>query len=188
MKKILLLTVIAAVLFSCGKSQNTLDGNIRMYIEKNADDPKSYEPIETSIIDTVHASEEALRLVKRSEGTYKQYENIKKQLTAMLNTANSPKEKAEIQNKLDITDKDFEPYIRQYKAYADFAKSVKNDEVDFYIAKHKCRIQNRRGVTEITEYVVLTDNDFNVMKVDEDNYAIDSMIYDEFHKKHNLQK
>ncbi len=181
MKKFCFLIFIFNVFFSsCSKNpEEKLNIEIKKYIQDNANDPSSYEPLETFYIDTLKARELSLRILpeyetdlEEAEDKLRQAERELKRTTDVLETGKFPEhretyeslhESAKVILAGSLSNRDFySKYVEQIKNFSN------NDSLLYYRAIHRCRLKNRYGALTIQNYFIVTDAKLNILDIEAD--------------------
>lgn len=171
MKKVLLFAILP-LLFACG-NESKMKSEIKKYVDKNFNDPKSYEFVSIEIFDTVYSNELAKSEIEYINERIKDYK-IKKSDAANELIKNDRLNK-------QFGTKDFDEFIIRAGADIDFySKEIKNDSLEIlnlnkylnnaeligYMATHKCRANNKLGAKILDSFTVFFDNNFNLIKHD----------------------
>lgn len=146
----------------------SIEENIKTYVTKNADDPTSYQPLETIVFDTVMTGEEEMRNLEQMissaeysiESTEKQIEDHKLYFKKL--QYQDPELREEIKTaKLNI---------EKYKTEIDSIKTaIKGKEkVLGYVYIHKYRIKNKFGALILKESFVKTDSNKTIFYFGDD--------------------
>lgn len=187
MKKIILVALVSMALFSCSNNESKIKDGIKIYLDKNAKDPKSYELVEFKITDTVTAGEVAKDISDLNESNinYNVEDNTKSKIE--LSKFITAKEKYNT-NELDIDIKKYEDKIQlnleDIKSIQDenikLQKFLTSKEVIGFMVNHKYRLKNGFGALDLSENVILFDKDFNVKSFDayqRDKFALFRELY-----------
>lgn len=161
MKKIILFTALSLVLFSCSKSQEEqAQENVKEYLSKKLDDPKSYESVSFGKLEKGKSSYKDdlkyLKLVKEEIHT----DSLAKALYEDVLTythENTIKAGMESYKKVSaILQSDIQSVI-------DFEKKYK--PVDIFYMKHSFRANNKMGALILDSCTVVFDKQLSVINV-----------------------
>jgi len=176
MKKVLLVFV-SILIFSCSQSPEAkLDKKLEAHIKATANDPSSYEAVETTMIDTFYVKdlvdielslnkddiETANSNLQEIDNTIKGYET---------KISNEEYESIKIIYQEGIVDvqnqiKPEEVKIAEAENNLEKLNSIKNqDEIAFVRALHRCRLKNGMGGLTLQEYRVIADKDLNILNM-----------------------
>jgi len=125
--KIITLTICFFAILSCN-NESSFDGQLKKnatdYLMKNMNDPKSYESIEWSKVDTTYTSyTSSEKYIQKRKGI----DSMMNQDIRNSNVENFSKDLLTKDKELEQTGKDFKP------------------EIDGYMITHKCRAKNAMG-------------------------------------------
>lgn len=168
MKKsyIYLFLVFNFLMISCSEKENPVDKlnkNLAEYIKQNANDPESYEALETEITDTLMIEDLiAFDLIKNKR-------DLEKSKTKRLQMLQDQKDYPEIDYSSGL--------ILRDKIDAISNNNLKKlngieDTIGYILSSHSCRLKNEFGALSKEEYMVFTDEDLNIlfmMKYDENS-------------------
>jgi hypothetical protein len=176
MKKAILFLVLSSLLFSCNKtSQEKAEALVSKWMRENLKDPKSYEGVSFSKIDSTTMSLTAKKLVYESyPELIKMYrENL---IGDSIGIASS-EEAIEEYKKWGLYSKDFKEYneitLRNHKdSYKSNLASLKRKinerdsilglkEIYAYTLEHRYRAKNSFGALDVGEIVFYIDKDFS---------------------------
>lgn len=170
MKKITLLLLTLAF-FSCGKSkEENLDLQIKDYISKNADDPASYEPLETKFKEVIKKSDYAERVIKNSKF---EIELLDSKIEEVNYKISDYKSKGEFFASLIPTN------VQILETY-NFSKELYNKKIEaatsqlkdtttlFNLYVHKFRLKNKLGALTLQDYYVYTNASDSIVVFDKD--------------------
>lgn len=164
MKKLLL----AFVLFSCTSKNNNNDSSIKTiesdteiiakkmkeYINTNANDPSSYQPINTIFHDSLTYVQD---LTSQIEGATHMlnFDKEEKRLYGSMAPATFKSEVKADQKKLDSLTKLKESFLKSNNA----------NKVEYYYFLHTCRLKNGFGGLIKSTFRIITDRYLNIIKV-----------------------
>ena len=137
MKFIKLTPFLVLIFCSCNNNDSKIKNEINAYIQKNAKDPKSYELVDLTIIDTIFESECATELVTRIK------KNAKENIDAGFITAKESND--------EITD---------------FSKFLNSKEIVGYFVEHKSRMTNGFGALDLSVNIIFLDRNFKLIEYD----------------------
>lgn len=169
---LILLFVITFTLTSCSyTNEHKMKSSIEEYLEENAKDPKSYEFISLTMIDTITAVEHYGILIVdcgskiwNAESWIEYYKSRIELDKLIFDTDDSlyKNYREEQENKI----KEYESKIKEYKSEIELYESkitqLGHKEVFEYVAIHKYRIKNGFGALDLFESKVVFDAEFNV--------------------------
>lgn len=132
--------LVALFLQGCGSVSGektvteVLQDSIRQYVSKKADDPASYEPLETALVDTVTFLENVEKQLRFSENAVAQFSSYGKS-----------------------GDEFREKYVMDADTYRSMRDSILSSpdpkSPAAFIVAHKCRLKNRFGALTMTVLV-----------------------------------
>ncbi|MEN0081118.1 hypothetical protein [Flavobacterium lindanitolerans] len=179
MKKSLLLAAMSIVLLSCGNSTSGIEKEIQAYIEKTETDLAGYEPIETTLIDTIYTDD--LSKMKIKNYTY-----------AVSDAKNTIATREEINRKAIRPEND--QYLQSEKKRLTYeernleiVKGLKNAS-EFYLYQHKCRLKNHFGALEVTDRYAITDMDRKILAIAKSEKAARANIESLFNEKYGIKE
>lgn len=156
--KTILFFSFALIIISCDSNQNKIENSLKKYFNENANDPSSYEPLETNIIDTLIYSEIAKNKISNLEEDIKEYdkeiieieEEIEKSEFESLKNISEERLKNRIDSK-ELMSSD----INKLQPY------LNNDSVLAYIVQHKYRAKNGFGAITLSNgyFAINTKNE-----------------------------
>ena len=153
-------------LISACKHQSIIDGKIREYISKNAHNPDSYEPISTTLIDTIKGKfviENAISSVENKLSALKTDSSSIEFWRTRINTDTSSVENMEFSRHI----KDFKYDKAELKKLQfeldSLKKSVKPNSICGYHFTHQFRARVPLGGLMLKNAIVETDKDFNIV-------------------------
>lgn len=143
MKKLILFSLVATFLVSCSQEQK-MKSEIKEYVNTNFNDPKSYDPVEFKVIETVSSYSYAQNKIEEHK------KNIEINQKAYLKDPNEAYKTLIDMDKLQI------------EIYKD---SFKSKEPRCYIATHKYRARNAMGALILEEKAFLFDKNYKLVGV-----------------------
>jgi hypothetical protein len=141
-------------------SASTIDSKIKEYINSNADDPSSYQPQETTVLDTVYKvkTNGEINNVPKSQIAYvkNQIRPIKEALEYDLNRADPDLFAEAIKSKKEK--------ILKFQEEIDLIKIAIKDKANIsgYVFGHKYRIKNNHGALILKEAFVVTNPELKI--------------------------
>lgn len=176
MKKTFIYILIVITCIGCSKPESKVQKGVLDFLLQNGATKDGYEPIETIAVDTINtvdlandAKEYFEQRIRNAQG---HIDRIKSQRITYGD---------------DYDERFFNGLQTQMSSDHEDLETLKNlnNEIEFYIFKHKCRLKNGYGAFEAVELNVLTDSDYQVLFVY--NYAVDGEATSRFYKKYKLK-
>lgn len=166
--KIALYLAFGLLLFGCSEPKpktpiDIINENIAAYIQENAHDPSTYEPVETSILDTVYAVHEMKRLLLESRSDSINYSNIiEAELIHIENLREFDSETTK--TLIELSEESIDDYMVQIQKntaaitlLGEKLKTTKEGLISHVLARHKYRIANEFGALTLKESYVALD-------------------------------
>lgn len=173
----IVLVLLAACKISDPKDMvSIVNKNIRELIQKTAHDPGSYEPIETTILDTIYFSENYSEAMADVDEATKLYEGMIAKLDGDVAQSKREGYYGPMKSMYD----EHQSYNREKLAETQarravilgIADSVKNsansNQICAYYILHKCRLKNKMGALNLSEYYVQVNAAGEILTLSED--------------------
>jgi hypothetical protein len=189
MKRTITILGCAILMISCNNNESKMKSGIKEHLNKNANDPKSYEFVELKILDTVTVGEINKRIVdditydieRAKEDITYDIERAKKDIifqTKLINILGHDNLSLRREYELEIEDnkskiKEYELEIANLTQKLNATKKdFTNKEIVGYVAYHKFRLKNGFGALDLSKMFVEFDKDFNFLEMDNElNYS-----------------
>ncbi len=201
MKKIILILSISIALISCAKdnkynllslfapsTENKMETAIKDYIDKNSDDPKSYESVELKVLDTITIGQVAKEIVVDINTKNKEVEDRLRHLNKFHETDNGFNGFFINMNKGLI--KNCKLQIKRLNEQDIKYKTFLNSKEALYSVSHKYRLKNPFGALYLKNSYFIFDKDFHIIEVlDKDSSPEDfakEYYYENYFKKDGL--
>lgn len=186
----LFILVFTIILISCSKN-NSFENEIKKYIEKNANDPKSYELIDFKIIDTITVGMQSniLILINNSKLYEKLNDSLDLELLQLKNLMYYTKTKSsEWKDLVDETSKMIEKnntgILNLKNENSELKKNIGFKEILGFKTRLNCRMKNENGTLEKFEYISLFDENKKILIFElKSNDEIDSIFRNEILNK-----
>ena len=172
MKKIIFMLGISIALFSCS-NENKMKSEIKDYLEKNAKDPKSYEFVDLTIIDTLTVSEFAESRIAFNNENKRFCDSVinnfdadknKKELDFMGENLNTPEKHEE-------SLKDAKSTLEKGNAENVIMNKFKDSkDVLIYCANHNFRMKNGFGALDLNNMNAFFDTNFKLLSLKKEKY------------------
>ena len=157
--------MMCSVFTSCSSNEEKMVESIKAYIQKNWNDPNSYESVSFEKIDTALVCLECEDIFKEIDKNSSYMDSsseinlylLKNSESIFTQTWDSLRSKAKsFQNRYDHN-------YDSLNALLKIAKTKnKNSEIDGFAVNHKLRISNKKGIKEIQEWRFFFDTELNV--------------------------
>jgi hypothetical protein len=165
LKIMMMALMMCSVFTSCSSNEEKMVKSIKAYIQKNWNDPNSYESVSFEKIDTALVCLECKELFKEIENNSSYMDSSSKIMEYLSN--NSESLSTQTWDSLRFTAKSFQNrYEHNYDSLNVLLKKAKtnnkNSEIDGFAVNHKLRISNKKGIKEIQEWRFFFDTELNV--------------------------
>lgn len=176
MKKTFIYILIVITCIGCSKPESKVEKGVLDFLLQNGATKDGYEPIETIAVDTINTQDLASDANQYFERRIRDAQGHIDRIW---------KERATYGEDYDERSLNY-LQVQMSSDHEDLAilKNL-NNEIEFYVFKHKCRLKNGYGAFEAVELNVLTDSDYQVLFVY--NYAVDGEATSRFYKKYKLK-
>jgi hypothetical protein len=187
MNKFLLFIGVAILAVSCGNTQTPekiLKKNLSVYMEKNANDPESYQAMETKIVDTIF-----IRYLAKFEISMNEID---------ISDVESKIKKTE-QDQLDYPEIDHSSLIKTYNEMNEISrdnikklKALDSADIAYVISDHRCRLKNNFGALSVSNFMVATDEKMNILLIEDDKDKATEVLREDFKNRfmenYNMEK
>lgn len=181
--KILISTLAITILFiSCKSEQATsiIDAKILEFVKKDFHSPDDYEPISTTIIDTIYLMEKIEQLIdekNKIKTSYKEKVEWNKKKIKRIDSDSTffyiyRNNILKNQNKI----KKCESELSEIEMRRDSILAAETPPVEAFIIIHKCRGKIPNGGLMLKKLKLRTDGNFNIIHCEEDNGNVNALF------------
>lgn len=166
--------MLLGIIFSCDKKVDANEEAIRTYIENNADNPSSYEPLETKVIDTLITGDLAkskissLKIDKEIVKSDIEITNLKKEMSSVPDTYNQLIETHK--KRLSVVDDEIK----------EVSSKLQNKDVYGYVVYHKFRGKNKLNALVLNEMYFFIDAKNEVKATEKTSKKLMANIIEDF--------
>lgn len=157
-----------------------IDTNIKAYIQKNANDPSSYQPIKTTCIDTMMTGEKELFWLRRDTATEKTMILIAlrsisedKEYSGSTLAKLVHKSVEENQEEIKKREKVISEKLKQIDSILQAVKG--KQKIEGYVFSHEFRLKNKFGALVLQKRFVRANPKFEITYFGEDRYEFPSV-------------